>query len=314
MPRLLLPPAPELAGIVRYFHLQWDGGGAMQVPATPFMHLGILLEGAGQMAFHGQPATDTPRSFVSGALSRPCAIRATPGSRFISALLRIGQAQRLFPPTCDAFTDQVWPLQELVGHAEEEKLHDSLQRCATPQEQVRAMSGWLKRLAAKREDQRGSILLLPPRQLFDDGKDLAKRSGLGVRQFERRFLASYGLTLRDTRRMFRFINMMGILIARPDARGQLGWLAQECGYFDQAHMARDFKALSGMTPGDFLRDVHDPSRPEMSLMRYSQTEQSLVLGAQSSEVLLLSNPRAGPADSMSDQSRPHPLRHAAPAP
>ena len=30
-------------------------------------------------------------------------------------------------------------------------------------------------------------------------------------------------------------------------------LALQCGYFDQSHLVRDFRAFSGFTPGEFIR-------------------------------------------------------------
>jgi transcriptional regulator GlxA family with amidase domain len=46
----------------------------------------------------------------------------------------------------------------------------------------------------------------------------------------------------------------------------LAALATECGYYDQAHMVRDFRALGGCTPGTYLDSVW----PQLDLELHAQ--------------------------------------------
>jgi hypothetical protein len=39
---------------------------------------------------------------------------------------------------------------------------------------------------------------------------------------------------------------------RPWARVRFAWLAAGHGYFDQAHLTRDFRRLIGASPGEFV--------------------------------------------------------------
>jgi hypothetical protein len=39
---------------------------------------------------------------------------------------------------------------------------------------------------------------------------------------------------------------------RPGAWGRFAWLAARHGYFDQAHLTRDFRRLVGASPGVFV--------------------------------------------------------------
>ncbi len=73
-------------------------------------------------------------------------------------------------------------------------------------------------------------------------------SGLDVspRHLLRIFRSELGLSPNHFKRSLRFLEALdrGDQAAHPDWAG----IATEAGYFDQSHMIRDFKALSGLTP------------------------------------------------------------------
>jgi AraC-like DNA-binding protein len=54
-------------------------------------------------------------------------------------------------------------------------------------------------------------------------------------------------------RIFRFQRALQLL---REGSG-LAALAYECGYFDQAHLSRDFRQFAGVTPGELARRL-DP--------------------------------------------------------
>jgi AraC-like DNA-binding protein len=68
-----------------------------------------------------------------------------------------------------------------------------------------------------------------------------------------RFLAETGLTPKAAARVIRF-DRARRLMQRRSASGALviADLAADCGYFDQAHLAREFRALAGCAPTDWL--------------------------------------------------------------
>ncbi|KMN51707.1 hypothetical protein VL04_19450 [Chromobacterium violaceum] len=275
MSRLILPPPLSLSGIVRYFHIEHADGGVLRMPAMPFPYIGALLDGATH-AERGEERMDSPRSFAVGMLSRPLSLRIDPGTVFVSAPLRIGQLQTIFGIASHELTDRIWPLEALIGREEEEKLFDSLRLRDGPAQWMAAMSSWMLGRLARREARSGlDDWRLPAASLFLDGLALAEQSGLSVRQFERRFLARYGQPLRDMRRMARFMRAMSGMIL--DRAGSLADLAQACGYFDQAHLSRDFKLLSGFTPREFALGLHAAQRSELDLLRYDAREKRLVM-------------------------------------
>jgi len=75
--------------------------------------------------------------------------------------------------------------------------------------------------------------------------DLGRRAGLTPRALQRWFARHIGMAPRDYLRVLRFSETMRAL-PRDDAK--LAEVAAERGYADQAHMARDFRAMAGTAP------------------------------------------------------------------
>src|SRR5262245_32094063 len=75
--------------------------------------------------------------------------------------------------------------------------------------------------------------------------DLADYCQVSVRQLERGFRRVIGTSPKVFARTVRFEQAQRRLMFDPDA--DLTELAYECGYFDQAHFIKDFKAFTGKT-------------------------------------------------------------------
>jgi len=86
---------------------------------------------------------------------------------------------------------------------------------------------------------------------------LARELGLSLRQLERRFHAAVGLPPKFFCRIQRFNNVFRVL-----GQDSCNWVetAIACGYYDQAHLIRDCKSLSGNTPAILLAEDADLAR------------------------------------------------------
>lgn len=80
---------------------------------------------------------------------------------------------------------------------------------------------------------------------------LARDLGLSERSFERRFAARVGYAPAQFRRLARFRRVLQL-----HAAGRRDWagLAADCGYTDQSHLVRDFRAFAGVSPGAWARE------------------------------------------------------------
>jgi len=84
---------------------------------------------------------------------------------------------------------------------------------------------------------------------------LARRFRTSDRQFRRRFEAAVGLGPKRFARLVRFQRVFEQ--ERESDGGVWSRVALECGYYDQAHFNRDFRAFAGVRPRDIVADA-DP--------------------------------------------------------
>lgn len=81
----------------------------------------------------------------------------------------------------------------------------------------------------------------------------ARFSGVGPRQFERRFVAEWGMTPKQFQVITRFSATLQHAMAVPTEPG--AHLAADQGYYDQSHMARDMRRLAGQPLQGLVQEV-----------------------------------------------------------
>lgn len=118
-----------------------------------------------------------------------------------------------------------------------------------------AVGAWLEDVVASLASDAPNAVLGPPclAHIVD-----SLRSGVGVtrladdlgwseRQLHRLALRHFGYGLRTLGRVLRLQRALALRRAYP----HLAELAARAGYADQAHLSREFRALTGMRPSDF---------------------------------------------------------------
>ncbi len=86
--------------------------------------------------------------------------------------------------------------------------------------------------------------------------ELATETGWSARHLSARFLAELGLSPKAAARVIRFDRARRALLRRcaSGQRARLADFAAEAGYYDQAHLAREFRDLAGCPPSQFLAE------------------------------------------------------------
>lgn len=80
---------------------------------------------------------------------------------------------------------------------------------------------------------------------------LAREVGVPERTLQRKFSAEAGLGAKEYQRVIRFRRAFALISAA--AAGRLAAVALRAGYYDQAHLNRDFRRFAGASPRAFLR-------------------------------------------------------------
>jgi AraC-like DNA-binding protein len=80
---------------------------------------------------------------------------------------------------------------------------------------------------------------------------IAAEIGCSPRHLITRFREQVGVTPKLLARILRFERVVSLV----DSRTEMSWaeIAQVCGYYDQAHLIRDFNQFAGCPPGEFAR-------------------------------------------------------------
>jgi AraC-like DNA-binding protein len=91
-------------------------------------------------------------------------------------------------------------------------------------------------------------------------RTLASSLFISERQLRRRCEAAAGLSPKALQRIFRFQRFLAVFAEGNPAGSDLGRIARETGYADQAHLSRETVRLAGLPPGQLIRDwQHDCS-------------------------------------------------------
>ena len=141
--------------------------------------------------------------------------------------------------------------------------------CAELREKLQSAAGWPERFAVLDEIllRRAADADVAPEvswawhELLREGgatrvSELAAGTGWSERHLTSRFRTEIGLAPKAAARVVRFDRARKLLVRKLTAGGDylLADLAADCGYFDQAHLAREFRALAGCPPSQWLAE------------------------------------------------------------
>ena len=135
------------------------------------------------------------------------------------------------------------------------RLCERLAEASNDGERIRALEEWLIAMACPAPRRYvdaavGTILESGGRVSMDA---LVLRAGTSLRQLERQFREDVGLTPKTFSRIVR----LQAALRRVRQGSALTEVALACGFYDQAHMTRDFRELASMSPGAWQSHAGD---------------------------------------------------------
>lgn len=255
--RLVRPPGPELRPYVETLWAVEAAGCAAaereHVLPTGQMHLVFRL-GAGSLRLFGSE-TDVagraaPDALIGGARAAYYIREASGGQCSVGVQLRPGATEAFFGGApAEAFTGRHTPLEEVWGR-QVETIRDRLSSGKSLEERIAMLEAVLAaRLRRVRGLHPAVARALQHFTVTTDVGRVVRESGYSHRTMVSEFHRSVGLTPKEYTRVLRLQRV----IKRMTQAGTLADLAAEAGYSDQAHLCREFRVFSGVSPGEYRR-------------------------------------------------------------
>lgn len=252
-------PVPRLSNYIECFWLL--EGTAKPATATPER---LLPDGCIEVVLHcgdrfreydaAGASVLQPASFIVGQMTRPVVVQPTGAVQVFGIRFAPGGALPFLPLLPGELTDRIVPLDE-AAQAWERALRPLLETDHTWREKIAQVEGFLLRQQNAFLPRGISLQPLLTRLVSTGGSlsvdQLAAHLGVSPRQLERRFLREVGLGPKLLSRILRF---QQIFRAVEQAHSDWAKLAVHCGYYDQAHLIRDFRQFAGQTPAVLFDD------------------------------------------------------------
>ncbi|MBI3723052.1 helix-turn-helix domain-containing protein [bacterium] len=204
------------------------------------------------------------RLYVVGPASRFALVPMEATALTIGVRLLPGAAPLVLGAPASEFADGRASLED-VWSGRGRELHERLALARAAEDRVKLLADELARRSGRALDPR--IEATVARLRAGRGADLdalARDLGLGARQLRRVLAAWVGLNPKLVARLARLRAVLA------DSRfGTAPWvvLALDHGYYDQAHMIRDFEELAGTSPGRMSVSSNTGSRRSATLPR-----------------------------------------------
>lgn len=250
----LCTPCPDLVPLVAAF---WIGEGSVSYQRDRILPNGqsyllinlgppqYLVEASGLR----RPFTDI---WYSAQRQTPIETEAPHGQCLLGLALQPGAAAVLFDLPAHELTGRILALPDLLGDGVL-ALRQRLLETPSDLMRFRLVEHWLRQ---RRGSDTPAVLGEALRRIqASDGQlevaGLARSLGISRQRLHRLFNHHVGLPAKSLARLQRFQGALALLRDRE----HVPWveLAAHCGYFDQSHLIRDFRAFSGYAPGEFIR-------------------------------------------------------------
>lgn len=247
-------PAPALAPFIESYWFVFKADAApVELSVDVFVDLRADLVfnfGAPYTrAVHGERRVRVRASNLDAQRIRPIRIEQRGDVRISGVRFKSAGLSPFVTKRVDAWSDRVVPLAEVFGK-DGLALEAALDASGGDRgAQARLFDAFfLERLA-----------LTPPKRTLHELKaaieaegglermdELCARTGVSSRQLDRLFRSHLGFSPKTFARVVRFQQGLTRLMRAPGCT--LAQVAAECGYYDQPHFVREFKAFSGTTP------------------------------------------------------------------
>lgn len=251
-----LAPPPVLTPFVAAF---WTLRGAAPAPSVEL----VLPDGCAEIVVHrtgrfrewhaSGGVQEQPAAIVAGVMDRAVALSPADSFETIGVRLMPYGLARLSAHPLDAIGRQLASAEAVLSPAVT-RLLSTVGQADSLEDAVRILRHGLSEVFARAQPPPASVIAAVRRIRHTAGAiqmdRLARETGVTGRALERFFDLWVGLSPKRYARIVRFHRAVAALVSAPDLPGAA--VAVEYGYYDQAHLTRDFKAFTGSAPRALL--------------------------------------------------------------
>lgn len=189
-----------------------------------------------------------------GQHQTPIDTEAPYGNAVLGVAFHPGASHAWLTEAAHAHADRVLPLADMLGDGVL-RLREQLLNCAGLEARFAIVERWLLQRLLPQRQLHAAVGWALGRLAGSGGRvgveTLCAETGYSRKHLNELFQRQVGHSPKTLLRIQRFRAALQLLAARE----RVPWveLAELCGYYDQSHLIRDFRAFSGYAPGEFLK-------------------------------------------------------------
>ena len=249
------PALRSLVGTVRAYRHE---GRPVVHRGLPAPHLIMVVPVGGPLRVQGAGSPQSYGSLVAGLRTVPVLLDLTGRQEGLQVSLSPAGARALLGVPAGELAGTEVTLPELLGRLGTE-LVERVQLAPDPAGRLAAVQDVLLRCARRHSagvrpevDAAWRLTAAAGGRLAVEA--VAREVGWSSRHLRDRFRAETGLTPKEAARVVRFDRSRRLIGGRSAAGSpaRLASVAASCGYADQAHLAREWRALAGLAPTSWI--------------------------------------------------------------
>jgi len=250
-----IAPSIQFSGFFRhYLFLEGEGAVLHRLRLFPDCNTGIVFNFSSPLNLDGQLLPD---AFAYGQITEYKDIDCHGPARLFVVVVRPDGFNRLLGLPAGELRDKVVSLADIFGDRVV-SLQQGIADACTVSESIALVEDFFGRLVEGRSLAanplvEASLQLIQKNNGLIAVGQLADGLGCHKRQLERQFMAAVGLS---PKRYCNIVRAHTFLKHLPEGASLTGY-AYDSGYYDQAHLIREFKQITGLTPSQYLKKT-DP--------------------------------------------------------
>jgi AraC-like DNA-binding protein len=254
----ILPSIELIPFIKHYIFLESRGNDLKKLRLFSDGNMAIVFSFKSKLVASSKnngPSGFLPNSFLYGQISAFKDVYLSAETYLIIVVFQPYGINQLLNTRASELRDNIIPTEYLFGK-QVPGLYEKLSEGFTIAGKLELLNGFFKGVAERRKYFDDSLIKASVRFIVENkglisSRQLVKLTGFTERHIERKFSESIGITPRKFGNVIKLHHFLRQLKTEP-ANKRLTAFAYEAGYTDQSHLIKEFKKITGMTPGTYI--------------------------------------------------------------